>query len=129
MKLSLAIRLGAMLRPQNKYVMFSGSGSCALGAAIEARTGICTINSHNVNIEQAIRDLSREYSLHSRWAICPSCNGKDSVFEIIGTHLNDKHGWTRERIADFVESIEPKDEPAKIAVEQQEPACASSGTR
>jgi hypothetical protein len=41
---------------------------------------------------------------------CPDCTKADYVFRVIA-HLNDDHRWTRERIADFVETIERHHEP------------------
>jgi hypothetical protein len=82
-RLSEAIRLGAMLHPQAYGVMqqMDGErviGTCALGAAHEAGFDILSIDNR----------LASEIQ-----------------------HLNDWDRWTRERIADFVESCERSEEP------------------
>lgn len=80
MKLSEAIRLGALLHPQcfDTMVLHNDSGSvvgtCALGAAAEAGFKLHTV---------------------------------DILLRSKITRLNDRAGWTRERIADWVESFEP----------------------
>lgn len=115
MRLSEAIRLGAMLKPQAFGDYSVGVGTCALGAAHEA--------------------LGKNADDESEWwwpelprdAICPSCGGmrhSDSSFAVGGViaHLNDVHKWTREQIADWVETIEREQDakhsqPEPVAVE------------
>src|SRR4051812_277136 len=102
MRLSEAIRLGSMLGPQafnkasvtrRQYFGLVGpkvTAYCAVGAAIVA-AGY----------------FQREWAEVSRIiAACPGC-GKigNGVYGTI-MHLNDRHRWTRERIADFVEAHE-----------------------
>jgi hypothetical protein len=36
---------------------------------------------------------------------CPGCNHKDPVYEMI-QHVNDHHRWSREKIADWIETLE-----------------------
>ena len=112
MKLSEAIRLGAMLRPQgtnSKSMLWwvDERGTCALGAALHAQ-GLRG---------EFVFDLIREAHpwIRVRGPNCPICQVKYRVYETI-YHLNDKHLWTREQIAGWVESIEPKE--AEIAIEQ-----------
>ncbi len=100
MRLSEAIRLGAMMKPQAFRALFTGDGACALGAALLAVGA-----AH----EQALR------SVRNRWpwaftvsANCPSCGRSCPVFGVI-THLNDNHCWTREQIALWVAGVEPSD--------------------
>jgi len=105
MKLSEAIRLGAMLHRQNfgnfaRYHDARGrwcSGSdpdrrvvatCALGAAHEA--GLT-----NFVAVDMVLGMSR----------CPACIWEGRVTALV-IHLNDRHRWTRELIADWVETIE-----------------------
>lgn len=124
MKLSEAIRLGSMIRPQGfgRYWP-DGKTSCALGAAFEAGG----LRDH---IEQAYNsDVTG--LLPPIWATfldgpqqCPRCswaNEKIPTLSVI-THLNDDHKWTREQIADWVATIEPSEAsevvpPAVVAVE------------
>ena len=43
--------------------------------------------------------------------MCPDCGHSTlSLSWIVGSHLNDKHRWTREQIADWVETVETKHE-------------------
>jgi hypothetical protein len=100
MKLSEAILLGAMMRPQAFRALFTDDGACALGGALLAvgATG-----------GPALR------SVRNRWpwaftvsANCPDCGRSCPVFGVI-THLNDNHCWTREQIATWVAGIEPSD--------------------
>lgn len=100
MKLSEAILLGAMMKPQAVRALFNHDGACALGGALLAvgATG-----------EPALG------SVRNRWpgvftvsADCPSCGRSGPVFGVI-THLNDNHRWAREQIARWVTAIEPLD--------------------
>lgn len=106
MRLSEAIRLGSMLRGQAFEDYFDNSGSCAIGAALEA-----------AGLRDAVRDggcAVAEYENRHRAvfvASCPSCGrqpgmGMTSFMNTV-IHLNDDHRWTREAIADWVAGIEP----------------------
>jgi len=101
MKLSEAIRLGAMLRPQ----AFSAStrhGTCAVYAALDA---IGQFNNRRYEFFP-ILNLEKQQ--------CPECGSTHYGYSTLaGTifHLNDEHHWTRERIADWVATIEPADAP------------------
>lgn len=104
MKLSEAIRLGSMLRPQAFGGLFVANGSCALGAAEEAAGG---------------RWMLLWLDHPSMFAPCPDCQrqikGLGMDMPTIA-HLNDSHSWTRERIADWVATIEPQDAPVEQPV-------------
>ena len=107
MKLSEAIRLGAMLKPQwfGFADSFGNTRTCAIQAAFDA-----------------IGQLGNRIPAFHFWpivkldAVCPeSCCiaglsddgvGLDNVI----IHLNDAHHWTRERIADWVATIEAQQE-------------------
>lgn len=107
MKLSEAIRLGAMLGPQCRYESESKRGDvvarCALGGALFAATGRSTYASGRDRIATA-RRLWPVAAV--RPAACSECSyeANDVLHGIV--HLNDMHVWTREQIADFVETIE-----------------------
>lgn len=101
MQLSEAIRLGAMLGPQG----YGNLGACALRAASDA-VGVA-----------ARCDGGLAYTvLRARWPIlnknarCPHPRclsiSANEVIRVI-YHLNDDHHWTRERIADWVATVEP----------------------
>ena len=105
MKLSGAIRLGAMMKPQAFRAFVTDDGACALGAALLA-------------VEAASRPHSRAVLDRWPWALtvsanCPSCGRSCPIFWVI-THLNDNHRWTREQIARWVAGIECS--PAKLAL-------------
>lgn len=112
MKLSEAIRLGSMLKPQcfGSYfgVGLAKESSCAMGAAMDA------INAKSIPYIEDWQWITYTTAKcpHS-WASkhCPS------IVHSIITHLNDSHRWTREAIADWVQTIEPNDIPT---VESQE---------
>lgn len=114
MKLSEAIRLGAMLRPQGFDDYWDGDGSCAIGAACEAN-GITAASRHT----GTIADFEKPYDSIFK-QVCPACGVKpdsshESAAGFINTvvHLNDKHRWTREAIADWVATIEAQHEAAR----------------
>lgn len=99
MKLSEAIRLGSMLHPQcfdvlEHVVDGKTVGTCAIGAASEAGYDI------------SYRNIVGEHDL----LMCPSCPELHDLQEII-EHLNDYHRWTRERIADWIDTVEPAETP------------------
>lgn len=111
MKLSEAIRLGSMVKPQGSCRTsdnpMSGEAVCALGAASEAL-------GHPKEEELRYTLLEAQYPfLHGRHEAVGPCGcefirTKDIMCVI--WHLNDTHKWTRERIADWVATIEPKEQ-------------------
>lgn len=113
MKLSEAIRLGAMLRPQAFYTAFDGHGTCAWGSAFEANgyRPICRTDKWCPlwcnNPWKKLFEISRQ---------CPVCADRISSDAI--AHLNDTHKWTRECIADWVETIEAQADEHKQSVAQ-----------
>ena len=99
MKLSEAILLGSTLSPQafGSYETSDGR-RCALGAALAAVGEDCFVGN-------AVARLGWIWPLLDRPVDCPQC-GCSSRQELLGAtiaHLNDAHGWTRERIAAWVE--------------------------
>lgn len=118
MRLSEAIRLGSMLKPQAfDYYAFDG-GTCALGAAAEA----CSIDARTVGqVDIARLSEQHEWSLEKFYEVpCPVCdvNHGDCDDENVIAHLNDVHRWTRERIADWVETVENKQAATAVTVQQ-----------
>lgn len=112
MKLSEAIRLGAMLRPQGFGRFFTGNArigrrSCALGAAGEA-AGI-------LNATAATRKWEDSWELQKRFPILATrVYGTSDIRTTQGViqQMND-HGMSREQIARWVEQcVEPHFEPA-----------------
>jgi hypothetical protein len=113
MRLSEAIRLGALLKPQ-AFGPSGWKGSCALRAASEA-----------VGILQPVHDLFLYTALALRFPIlrhhdvaCPSCGHQDDLM-FTTYHLNDEHRWTREAIADFVETVERSREDVAVGRDQR----------
>jgi hypothetical protein len=106
-RLSEAIRLGAMLRPQGYDGLRQGGKSCALGAALDA----CGIAEHD-DPDFDYHRLRQLFPLLNREAHCPACSrptgwwrrwrGKEYDVEDVVVHLNDDHEWKRERIAEWV---------------------------
>lgn len=97
MRLSDAIRLGAMLKPQAVGTTKGDGGqSCALQAACES-VGVASI--------WDIQACYAAFPVLMDWAQCPECR---DTFMLDATviHLNDEHHWTRERIADWVQTLE-----------------------
>lgn len=121
MRLSEAIRLGALLRPQGFYWFFHDFASCAQGAALEA-VGVA-YESHGGG-----HDLMRAHWLWAdqQRASCPVC-GHTSIVRGVIAHLNNDHRWTREAIADFVATVEPA--PAGDAIGQPTSDASGAVTR
>lgn len=92
------------MRPQG-YSLYFGVNmdeqicSCALGAAYEAITGRIAANSLEVNE----KFLFSGYEL-DKYLLHPETLLIDNLHHII-TNLNDEYKWTREQIADWVESL------------------------
>ena len=115
MRLSEAIRLGAMLKPQTTggYVR-DGGGTCALTAAAEA-VGLRHAPFLDGVLQVDYPSLARVFPvLNARvgWFPVTTDMQPDDVRTAIWD-LNDAHGWTREQIADWVETIEQQ-QPATV---------------
>ena len=89
MKLSQAIRVGAMYRGQCTGTWFKDGRSCALGAAWEGL--------HGYGARQPEKPSDYGNSLMIALGAPPNLLGAI-------TNLNDRSGWTREGIADWLES-------------------------
>lgn len=111
--LSEAIRLGAMLKPQAFHELYSptSGGSCALGAAADA---LGLLDTEAGGYKSGLVPESWKWAL--RPAECPLCGTDFRLAPLIArrevqaviVHLNNFHRWTREQIADFVETLEQK---------------------
>lgn len=101
MKFPDAVRLGSMLHEQchGELFAYDGNGnlfaSCAVGAALEA-------------IGQT-RNACLYWPELMEPSHCPACNEPAYINNVI-THLNDSHLWTREAIADWLDTILYKEE-------------------
>ncbi len=107
LKLSEAIRLGAMLAPQGWHALLDREGrTCALGAALAA-SGAITID--------ALRELYP--ILEELYVGCPVDGYSRQPLSIMIVRLNDIFGWTREAIADWVATVEPAEAQATTSDE------------
>jgi hypothetical protein len=132
MKLSEAIRLGSMMRPQAFGWIFDldGIATCAWGAGLEAagiRIKAGQSNRYNTPVEWRglVNKRVRCPAKHTKcdfchWGeLCVECANSQSLALTI-EHLNDDHKWTRERIADFVEQIENQQQQSiPLSTEQE----------
>jgi hypothetical protein len=118
MKLSEALRLGAMLRPQQAYgALFNDSngGTCALGAIADAVGLLDTENNKYYGpIPEPIRSLWRPVANVVCASACPQCGERAFGSDRVIVHLNNEHKWSRERIADWIESIERAQEQCVV---------------
>jgi hypothetical protein len=119
MKLSEAIRLGSMLVPQcfrttfkrclvidNNQVRINITAACALGAAV------LVVENNYSNVSWVTTSMRWPW-IGKVMCRCPeiSCTEDERNYPIptdaMIAHLNDDHRWTRERIAEWVATIEP----------------------
>lgn len=124
MKLSDAILLGSTLNKQTFGSFMDEYGTCAMGAAYRA-VGVanpqeCTEEEfQNICYQywnwvdddpfvQLVRCPASKRSMLGIFGAEHQCVYTDDVVQII-YHLNDMHQWTREQIAEWVSTIEPKE--------------------
>lgn len=102
MKLSTAIRIGSMTTRQIKgNFRDDGNGRCAIGAALDAVGFYSGAKAHYLDYRLAslfpLADIVVKHPIHRGMM--------DHVSGVVVT-LNDHHDWSREAIADWVETIE-----------------------
>jgi hypothetical protein len=105
MKLSAAILLGSTLSPQAFAEFEDDNGSrCALGAALAAI-------GNPIQIGNGFRAAAESWPWIEPYGEfhCPDCDGVASQALSLIVHINDGHKWTRERIAEWVATVEPQD--------------------
>jgi hypothetical protein len=102
-----------MLHPQafGAWRTFDGA-TCAFGAAGEA-AGLLVDDVINDPFALAAA-LTAEWPWLEGRSRCPVCGAHRICGRIIADCLNDRHRWTREQIADWVETIERR-EPVRSA--------------
>ena len=121
MKLSEAIRLGSMLKPQR---FADGSipdpnRACALEAAALAISSLeQPVTWAQLCCPSPERDLfpilrHRVVSCPAKGCLFPHDTMKNEIIAVNIYHLNDTHHWTRERIANWVEIQEQNLEAAQ----------------
>jgi hypothetical protein len=112
LKLSEAIRLGAMLKPKgygNGAMAHGAAATCALGAAAEA-AGLKLKDSD-------YKAVIARWPLLRQQVVMPGERSRRIDFCAAICDLNDHYGWTREQIGDWVETIEnQQDEKTAIEV-------------
>ena len=99
MKLSEAIRAGAKLTPQVKGELVFDGATCALGAAYHAVSGNIPIMT--MNTEEVVRYLGID-TKKKVW--CPVTEHWKTIQDAI-IDLNDDYGWSREKIADWLDTL------------------------
>ena len=102
MTLSDAIRLGSMLKPQGRGALHKDGQTCAYGAAMDA---IGCLPAEGAECSHDYDALGDEWPIGNVRAECPVTFLWSEVGDIV-TDLNDVYGWSREWIADWVETIE-----------------------
>lgn len=137
MRLSEAIRLGSMLKPQTHGYLADVVGVTAYGDVLGLRTVItatCAMGAAGDAL--GLLGINGEWKSDTcgppewKWmkqdgVLCPQCGECNTAEETI-MRLNDDHGWTREQIADWVATIEP--ECADSAARSDEPATVVAGS-
>lgn len=103
MKRSEAILAGAKLRPQGFGILYGNGKSCALGAACEGSGYPIAYQATARHVDAHLEKAFGAAVLNTITS-CPysDCDHPDDFAEMIITHLNDDHKWTRERIAEWL---------------------------
>lgn len=117
MKLSDAIRLGSMIKPQSfgdyrethtstlmGYPVLDIVHTCALGAALDAVGKLPSVDLLFEDSNMTDATVDAEFPVLLSPALCPVCGDEenDTVSDVV-ICLNDSHQWSRDRIADWVE--------------------------
>jgi hypothetical protein len=91
-ELAEAIRRGCILLPVQCFGQeeINTDQACAIGAAIRG----------------GLRRELRNFGPFLNDSRCPVCDeGETKDHYLVATHLNDDHRWTRERIADWLDTL------------------------
>ena len=109
MTLADAIRKGAMQREQGVGKLYDDDlhVSCALGAAAEGVFGPLEYQRKS-QIPDRLRREFPDLRTPDQSVQCPECREMESLWDVVGRHLNDEHGWTREQIADWLDTLETR---------------------
>jgi hypothetical protein len=105
------MREGTTFRPQAKLAIFNSYGeACALGSALEALRGKGTL-SLETTTDEAVDELSEATGQDLRNHTNDPIDGEKNytIYEII-TGLNDSNGWSREQIANWLDTVFPSNE-------------------
>jgi hypothetical protein len=107
------MRIGAMWSPPGKGGLMDGPGRCALAAASDA-IGIAPYILEDGQSYVNYWRLEALFPVLDEQAVHPVDGTSRSVIMTIWS-LNDTHGWSRPRIANWLEGVE-KTTPAPVAV-------------
>jgi len=100
MRLSEAMRLGAMYGPQLKYILTKDNGSnCALGAIVFAIYGV---EGWSKAVGERWGPVFNRYPHLIKYTTNPVTKWAGILSGVI-VDLNNNQSWTRERIADWIE--------------------------
>jgi hypothetical protein len=104
-KLSDAILLGSTMGPQGygSFSMTDKDAPCSLGGALLAVGRFTSDPDEAYEIVKELWPWTNQQTFP-----CPDNCGNHRVGFNLTWHLNDTHGWTRERIAAWVATIEPE---------------------
>lgn len=98
---SEAMAAGIPLSPQTTAVLQDDTGAtCSIGAGLRA------IGLRYIDTTLALEQLARMYPYIKHTVACPACEAHDDEVGWIAVCLNDAHGWSRERVKDWVERYE-----------------------
>lgn len=109
MSLTTAIRRGAQIRGQAFSYLFTGGGSCVVGAAVEG-AGLMAYRA-GAFLEH-LPELPADWHMTMTTA-CPVCGRRLSRLVVI-MHLNDGHTWCREAIAAWLDTLEQAERPVCV---------------
>jgi hypothetical protein len=120
MKLSEAILLGSTLHPQ-------GFGDFRVAGPISGQLLTCAWGAAHDAVGMV--DDDDDEPLNWRWSTvegevhCPQeeCNRTQNYHGTMIVHLNDEHKWSRERIAEWVATVEPAESQEAPAPEEFAP--------
>lgn len=107
LRFSEAMRLGAMMRPQAFFKLHDTDtgGSCALGAVADALGALQA--SENAYTPDKNFKIPAHWKAIGRHTLCPHCDQHvGTQIDHVIIHLNNDVRWTRERIADWIETVE-----------------------
>lgn len=107
MTLSDAIRLGSTLAPPSRPRKWTFTGQDFNGA--------CALRAAGLAIGRDVHDPWTADQLSEVWPIlrmavhCPACDAPLASLSAIVMGLHDSHGWSREQIAAWVETVEAQE--------------------
>lgn len=110
MLLSEAIRIGASWSKQTRGTLkhLTDKSTCALGSAYEGCFGeinVADILGSKVTVKIMLQNLANKFPYLKSSVLCPVNHSTLPLLSII-IFLNDAAFWTREMIANWVESLE-----------------------